>query len=229
VQFSSDGYLALPTETLGTDHYILAFGNTHTGIPELEGSQFALVGVEASTTVTIIPSVVTGVRDAGFSYTITLEPGDTYQLRTTSGFPSDLTGTHVVSDKPIAVFGSHACANVPSGSRYFCDYLVEQLPPVNRWATEFYARRLATRSRGDTFRVLASQDNTVVSVNGAVVATLPAGGFYQSIRPSSFLVNATQITATPPGVGGAVCRQFGLRPGGKQRSVYGAGAWTSAL
>jgi hypothetical protein len=198
VDFTSDGYLALPTEVLGTEHYVLAYRNVHAAVPELNGSQFAIVASETNTTVTIMPSVVTGARDSGIPYTITLQAGHTYQLRTTTGAPADLTGTRILSDKPIAVFGSHACANVNSDDEFFCDYLVEQLPPVNRWASEFYARRLATRSNGDTLRVLASQDNTVVSMDGIAVATLGAGKFFEAVRPSSTLVNATQITATRP-------------------------------
>jgi hypothetical protein len=129
VEFTSDGYLALPTEVLGTEHFVLAYANVHAAVPGLNGSQFAIVGSETNTTVTIIPSVVTGVRDSGIPYTITLNAGQTYQLRTTSGAAADLTGTRILSDKPIAVFGSHACANVNSDEEFFCDYLVEQMPP----------------------------------------------------------------------------------------------------
>ena len=198
VEFTSDGYLALPLDVLGTNHYVLAYGNSFTGMPEMNNSQFAIVATENDTTVSITPSVVTGVRDSHIAYLIKLQAGQTYQLRTTEGFPSDLTGTQVDSDKPIALFGSHGCANVNSGSKAFCDYMVEQLPPVNRWATEFYARRLVPRAKGDTFRVLAAETNTVVSINGSTVATINAGEFYQTLQPAFPGINAIQITATHP-------------------------------
>jgi hypothetical protein len=38
---------------------------------------------------------------------------------------------------------------------YACDHLVEQLPPVNQWGRQFVTMPLATRSGGDTFRILA--------------------------------------------------------------------------
>ncbi|MSU60791.1 MAG: hypothetical protein EXS31_00075 [Pedosphaera sp.] len=197
VKFSSDGYLALPTEALGTEYFVLAYGNEQAGVPELDGTQFAIVATEPDTTVIVIPGAVTGPHAAGVPFPVPLGAGETYQLRA-SGVGADLTGTHILSDKPIGVFGGHACANVRSASSSFCDYVVEQLPPVNRWAAEFYLRRLATRSKGDTVRVLAGYDNTIVSVNGAPVATLAAGGFYETVRPASAAVNGTQITASRP-------------------------------
>ncbi len=197
VQFSSDGYLALPTEVLGTEYFVMAYGNEQAGVPELDGTQFAIVATEPDTTVIVVPSAVTGTHAAGVPFPVLLGAGETYQLRA-AGVGADLTGTHLLSDKPIAVFGGHACANIRSASSAFCDYVVEQLPPVNRWASEFYMRRLATRSKGDTLRVLAGQDNTVVSVNGVPVANLNAGHFYESVRPAAAALNGTQITTSRP-------------------------------
>ena len=65
VQFSSDGFMGLPTETLGTAYYVLGWGNTLSGVPELNGSQFAIVATEGATTVTITPTVTSGGRTAG--------------------------------------------------------------------------------------------------------------------------------------------------------------------
>ena len=198
VQFSSDGFMALPTEALGTVYYVLGWGNTLSGVPELNGSQFAIVATEAATTVTITPTITSGGRTSGIPYSITLEPGQTYQLRGTNGPPNDVTGSHIISDKPIAVFGGHSCGNINSSSEFFCDYLVEEIPPVPRWVTEFYARRLSPRSGGDTFRVLASQNNTIISFNGVPNPPLAAGEFLDKIRPPSPLGTATRITANHP-------------------------------
>jgi len=193
VKYTSDGYLALPVEALGTRHMILAHPNVHADVPELEGSQFALVGTQPDTRVLIIPSVVTGVRDEGVAYVIKVNAGETYQLRTTSGAPADLTGTILISDKPIAVFAGHQCANVQSLDVFFCDYLVEQLPPLSRWGAEFYTRPLDTRSGGDTLRILAAYNNTLVQVNGVWTATLDRGDVYETI-----LTGSAQILATRP-------------------------------
>ena len=50
--------------------------------------------------------------------------------------------------------------DVPKEYHQDLDYLVEQLPPVESWGTYFVTSPLATRSGGDTFRFLASADQT---------------------------------------------------------------------
>lgn len=193
VKFTSDGYLGLASDVLGRAYVVLSQRNAHAAVPELNGSQFVVVGTQPDTRVAIAPSVVTGVRDAKIPYLITLQPGEAYQLRTTSGAPADLTGTLIASDKPIAVFGSHQCANVKSSDFFFCDYLVEQLPPVGRWGKEYYTRPLATRTKGDVVRVVAAYDNTGVLINGVPQAVLNQGQIYETT-----LTAASQILCTQP-------------------------------
>lgn len=191
VRQTSDGFLAVPTETLGTGYVVQSYANVHTGVPPLNGSQFAIVAAAAgTTTVLITPSAVTGAHDAGVPYTITLLQGQTYQLRNTYGAPSDLSGTLVHADQPIAVFGSHRCANVESLDTFFCDYLVEQLVPIKRLGTEYFTLPLATRSGGDTVRILAGQDGTQVLINGAVVATLDHGEFHETLLTGPAVIQA---------------------------------------
>jgi len=47
----------------------------------------------------------------------------------------DVTGTFVNSSKPLAVYGGHSCAFVPTRSVWFCDHIVEQIPPVSELGT----------------------------------------------------------------------------------------------
>lgn len=117
------------------------------------------------------------------THTVTLNQGETYLLRDLAGGsrngPSDLTGSIITSTKPVAVFGGNRATFIPS--QYFAaDHLVEQLPPTNTWGREFVTMPLVTGStRGDLFRFLAQADNTQLTVNGTVVATLKRGQFYE--------------------------------------------------
>ncbi len=111
----------------------------------------------------------------------------------TGSAPNDLSGTIVTSDKPIAVFGGHACANIPNGATYYCDHVVEELPPTSTWGKSFVTEPLATRLDGDTFRFLASTDGTTVSVNSAAVATLNRGQLHEQI-----ITGAATVTADKP-------------------------------
>ena len=191
IRYTTDGYLGLPTPVLGTEYIVQGYANVLTGAPELAGTQFALVACDLNTTVTITPSVATGVHPAGVPYTITLNQGQTYQLRNTNDAPANLAGTIITSDKPVAVFGSHMCANIPTADMFFCDYIVEQLLPTQRWGINFVAMPLATRN-GDTYRCLAAQDGTTVSVNGVVVASLNRGQSHQFIRNSPVHITSDQ-------------------------------------
>ncbi len=176
-QHTTDMFLGLPTGILGTEYINLGYKNTS---HSWNGTQFGIVGVENNTTVTITPSETTGSRTVGVPYTINLNQGSTYQLTNTTS-SGDLSGTIISSDKPIAVFGSNRCANIPNSITLACDHIVEQLPPTTTWGESFITMPLATRLNGDTFRMLASEDNTNVSVNGAVVANLNKGELHEQI------------------------------------------------
>lgn len=188
VRYTTDAFLGLPTDILGTEYINQGYKNVNI----VNATQFGIVAAQDGTNVTITPTVTTGSRVAGVPYTISMNQGQTYQLRNTLSAPADLSGSIIESNQPIAVFGGHQCANIPQGS-VACDHIVEQLPPTSTWGQSFVTMPLATRTGGDTFRVLASQDVTTVSIDGAVVATLNRGGIYETI-----LVNPATINADAP-------------------------------
>jgi len=191
---TSDGFLALPTEVLTGEYVVAAFPNTQVGVPEISGTQFALVATRTNTTVVITPKVETGLRIAGVPYTIVLTNlGDCYQLRNTNDAPADLTGTVIEADQPVAVMGGHVCANVNSGSLFFCDYLVEQMLPVERMGTEFFTAPLATRTGGETVRIVAARENTAITVDGIPMTLTNRGDVFETL-----LTQPGHITATQP-------------------------------
>ena len=78
--------------------------------------------------------------------------------------------------------------------RPYCDHLVEQIPPIATLGQQFVTVPLATRTAGDIFRAIASQDDTHVDVDDARIAfSLNAGGFveFQSPSTSHRFVNAS--------------------------------------
>lgn len=186
---STDAFLGLPTDILGTEYINLGYRNVNI----LNATQFGIVAIQDNTTITITPTVNAGAgRTANAPYNIVLNQGQAYQLRSTLSSPADLSGSLITADQPIAVFGGHQCANIPQGFRA-CDHIVEQLPPTSTWGKSFVTMPLATRTRGDTFRVLASTDSTRVSINGLFVTTLNKGQFHERI-----IVDPATITATEP-------------------------------
>jgi hypothetical protein len=181
VDASTDGFTALPVTGIGTNYYALGYEALPGEPPEFAPSDFQVVGAEDNTAVTITPSAKTAQREAGMPYTIDLNAGETYQLIGESG--QDLTGTHISSSAPVSVLAGAQCADIPSLEYEACNYVAEQMPPTTE--------SLATRTNGDTFRVLASQAGTTVTINGAIVDTLEAGQFYQTqLTEASTLVTS---------------------------------------
>ena len=174
---TTDAYLALPTDILGTDYYVLTYKNS--GI--VAGSQFGIVGTVNGTTVTITPSSTTHGHTAGIAYNITLNQGETYELRADDNNFIDMTGSHITSTQPVGVMGSHFCANIPGGVTY-CDHICEMIPPSSAWGKNFVTVPLATRLNGDTWRIMASQANTTVTINAIVQPVLVSPGDFIEIN-----------------------------------------------
>lgn len=175
---TSGAYLGLPVDSLGQRYRVLAYA----GIPGTTPSQFSVVATTDDTDITVTPKNALGARPAGEPYHVTLDAGQVYQGGESSE-SGDVTGTVVESSAPVAVFGGSACSFVPV-SQYACDHLVQQLPPTSAWGTDFLSVRFAARNLGDTYRVLANEDGTEVSVNGTNVGTLNAGEYWESILPA---------------------------------------------
>ena len=103
----------------------------------------------------------------------------------------DLTGTTILADKPVAVFGGHDCTFVPH-DRWACDHLEEQLFPVEAWGRRYagaHTERVA--SEGNIWRVLsAADDNAILFMPPAVHAplTLDRGEYLEFEAHDDFVV-----------------------------------------
>ena len=125
-------------------------------------SVVVFIASEDNTRVTVTPTqdveVDLGVITlAGTPLERTLRRGEAVFLFSKEG----LTGTHAVSNKPLAFFSGHECGNMPSDMLY-CDHMAEQIPPTATWGTEFYTASFMTRPR-DRFRVVSSRDNNSIT------------------------------------------------------------------
>lgn len=188
-QYSTDAFLALPVDVLGLEYLNISYQGLGGSYP----SQMLVTGVYDGTEVTITPATATTGRAAGTPFNLTLNAGDSYLLQATSG---DLTGTTVNATSPVSVMGAVKCVNVPVGYGA-CDHIVEMLPPVATWGQSFVTIPLATRKKGEVFRILASEDNTQITVNRDPVATLQRGQHHEIIltAPSEITANAPVLLA----------------------------------
>jgi len=173
--YSADASKILPKQSLGVDYLVTAYQ----GLGTQNRSEFLIVATEDNTQIEITPSVLTqGMNPAGVPFVIDLDAGETYQVRPLSS-AEDLTGTRVKSTpqsgecRPFAVFAGAECTNVPT-SCSTCDHLYDQLFPVETWGTEYYIAPFETTGVY-TYRVVARDNGTLVSINGGAPTPMTAG------------------------------------------------------
>ncbi|XP_019617020.1 PREDICTED: IgGFc-binding protein-like isoform X1 [Branchiostoma belcheri] len=191
-RYTTDGFLGLPVDVLGNEYFVASY----TPSPRNDPSEFAVFGVEdgTSVSVTLKGAVYHDGRDydAGSVITFTLDRLEALQFQGSDG--SDLTGTHIVSDKPVSVMSGVRCTKVPNKYEWR-DHLVEHVPPVNTWGRRFVTVPLAVRQAGDIFRLVAARNGTTVNVTGLTPHTLDAGDFLELDLSSS---TYTTITSSHP-------------------------------
>jgi hypothetical protein len=96
--------------------------------------------------------------------------GWTYQIKSGDN-ASDVTGTLISSDNPIAVFAGATLAFVPDANTKAGNPLVQQQIPVGDWGTNALALSFAGRAGGDSYRILAVSNDTVVTIRGNVLTS----------------------------------------------------------
>lgn len=174
---SSDGTLVLPTNALGNSYYIISY-NPFIGAD----SEFLIVAVEDNTRIDI-------VAPSGSKSTITLNKGDAHQFQSDVDYTGYYVNSSLYGGKPFAVFSGNKCTKIPP-SQVACDHIVEQLFPVRSWRRTFVTVPLRTRD-GDTYRILASRNNTEVKINGTTVTSLNAGQHYELILKGASIISST--------------------------------------
>ncbi|MCC7502611.1 MAG: gliding motility-associated C-terminal domain-containing protein [Flavobacteriales bacterium] len=186
--FTTDGAQVLPTEALGTSYRAQSYRGLP-GFADFYKSELLVVATQDDTEVEIVPSVNTsGGRAAGVPFLVSLDAGQSYQVQ--SALASlDVTGTTVRATansgpcRPFAVFSGSMCANVPAGCPA-CDHVVEQMVSTDRWGQNFHTIPL-TGAVTHTYRILADQNSTSVTIDGGAPILLNAG--------QSHLVNGASV------------------------------------
>ena len=161
-------YLAYPCQDVGSAPYEYYIVSTLTYGRQ---SEFLLVGCDDNTTITITPTQTVSIpvdvqsSSSGFvsvpsgdSHQITLHQMQTLLIGKSS---ADLTGSRIVSNKPLTVISGHECSDVPS-SQFSCEHLAEHIPPTSTWGLEFFLVPFGGRTVGQYYKIVTSQGATVV-------------------------------------------------------------------
>ncbi len=105
---------------------------------------------------------------------------------------ADLTGTKIVSNKPIGVISDCICLFDPEG---YCGHEAQMTRPVTAYQSQFPLVGFNTPDYGGIIKVVAAYPNTQITVSGKTVANLNAGQSYRFIVPPNSMCI---LTSTHP-------------------------------
>lgn len=206
-RYSFDVTDVLPTSSLGSEYLIQnhAISGKDYNITSnfdkrnriTDCSEFAIVAVEDNTKIEILLTCnSTNGRYANQPFTVILQAGQCYQVKSVNLM--DFTGTRISvhENKRIAVFSGNLCANIPTRNYCCCDHIMEQMLPVNCWGRHFVITNTSMRSN-DLVRVTSLNDNCQIVKDGLLLATINAKQTYQfeitSNTPSVYLETSEPV------------------------------------
>ncbi|OGU93269.1 MAG: hypothetical protein A2220_13320, partial [Ignavibacteria bacterium RIFOXYA2_FULL_35_10] len=180
-QFTSDGYLAIPVSSLGKEYTVASWPDVSDyGIQYLP-SNASIIAAFDQTEVNFTLGGSNNTRTSGGmipgeTRTVTLNEGDVF-LVSSAGQRADLTGSTIVSTKPISVISSNFCAYVPEITPA-CDFLTEMEIPSMAWGKDYHYTPIYGRLKNSIIKIIAKEPATSVYRDNLQIATLKtAGGF----------------------------------------------------
>ncbi|XP_033742635.1 uncharacterized protein LOC117329048 [Pecten maximus] len=188
-----DGYTAIPILNLGSEYYAVTFC-------EVFGEcQIFIVAIDDALRITVRLPNTQNVHDVMFNSkaygkgdTITVDLGSMETVLIEC--ECDLTGTKITADSNVAVFsGSRNTIVGVNGNENF---LLEQLPPFNRWGTEYACPCKPYCNKHGAFIRVIAKEATIIHISGypKVKTTLNVPWIHRRIEQDDFLY----ITADKP-------------------------------
>jgi len=172
-QATSDGYLALPTSVLGTSYIVSSYRETSTIdkysltpytsiVSAFDNTQVSFfVGGNLNTT---IKTKEGAIYRSGNKIDAILNRGDVWLIASNEVY-SDLGGSLIIANKPVAVISGNHCAYVPSQTAA-CDFLIEQEMPMNTWGKKYLVTPIAGRKNSSIIRIFAKESMTNIQIDG---------------------------------------------------------------
>lgn len=176
--YSNDASILLPTHVLGDDYSAITGDATLVATDAFSASDTntgAFVSVVATQDATTISLFPTATLHPGAVQDVMLDRGEVFTaISSERGAPSfgNLSGTRVVADAPVAVFGGSVATSEPSSANACCaDHVEHQLLPLTAWGTAYLASPTpAAMGAGDdatVYRITAAFDGTTLEYDPA--------------------------------------------------------------
>lgn len=182
LSYITSATLLIPTTAWDTNYVAVdAFPGGAPAADAIQSFTSPFIQVTAAqdgTNVTIDPTVAivggNGVDPSaqGQPHVYQLNAGDVLQLLQ----PMELNGSPILADKPVGVWGGHACMDIDIGEAS-CDSAHQQIPPVRALGHEYVAVRPRDRQAGldeaPPWRILGAVDGTQLTYQPATPTGAP--------------------------------------------------------
>ncbi len=183
-QATSDGFLAIPVASLGTEYIVSSY-------PDMVVMYSSSKAFPSITTITApfdntrvnftlggaIAGQTAGGMKPGETKEFIMQSGDVlvFMSKGPIGIEPDLSGSKVISDKPIAVVSGNHCANIPTTNRW-CDYICEMEIPTYTWGKNYHVARTINRKFSQIVRLYAKEANTKIFRDGKNLGVIKKSG-----------------------------------------------------
>ena len=202
---STDGFLGIPADVLGMQYFVPSFFSNKEPFYE---SAIVITGTKDRTELSI---KIKSTNGESVDFDSKKYANDNWLNTTIDRFESiqlscrgDLTGTFINSSQRVSVFGGSTITNIGVGTTK--DHIEEQIPPLNVWGKRF-AIFPVPDTNPNLIRVLASEDNTVISVNNRQKQTLQPGEFYETHSNSFYLLSSNKPVLTVQYIPSGTCHR----------------------
>ena len=183
-QYTSDGFLAIPVNTLGKEYIIASFADPSPNTIQWLPSYSAITAAYYKTKIWFTMggtdwSKTAGGLMPGQTSTWNLNEGDVL-LISGLGSHAEITGSKVVASKPVSVVSGNFCAYIPTNCAC-CDVIEEMELPTNMWGTEYHVTPIANRLKNSIIKVFAKEAKTKIYRDHVQIGFLrDAGGTEQN-------------------------------------------------
>ncbi len=208
--YTSDGFLALPVNSFGKEYIVASYSDPTTNEFQWLPSYTSVVAAYDNTSVRFTlggteTTLTKGGLQSGEYSDFSMNKGDVLVVSGYGAF-ADLSGSKVISNKPVGVISGNFCAYVPSDKGY-CDYIIEMELPTDTWGRDYLVTPIKNRKNNSILKIFPKEGNTNIYRDSVLIANITnAGGVlglgYIEIRaddgnPSNVVISGDkQISVT---------------------------------
>ncbi len=172
---SSESFVPYPSSSQGNDYYVSPYHASSNGKRSFP-SLTTIVAAYDNTNIKFIVGGNDSTRTTsglatGGSRSYTFAKGDVLVVAS-EGDSSDLCGSHIIGNKPFAVYSGNSSTKIPAGNEG-SSYISDAEMPTFTWGLNYYVPTIPNRKYPSIIRVFAREKgNTVISRDGVPIATL---------------------------------------------------------